>query len=249
MHADSINPDIDRDITLVSETASDNAVHYLRSLIFMGELGAGDRLPPERELAERLGISRITLRLALKSLESTGYIVTTRGARGGSRVNDPPFLLRCWNQWMSLHSDELEDIFELRLTIEMRLAALAAERRTEEELRAIETAYANEWDNPNRTKLFRGDVDIHKTIARAAHSPRLERAMIAARGELFVPVDQAITEHREHEAHESHGAILEAIRGKDAARAAECMSEHIKYVRIMVQRALESSAIMPSAPR
>ena len=90
MFADPTSANSPRDITLVSETASDSAVHYLRSLIFTGELGPGDRLPPERELAERLGISRITLRLALKSLESTGFIVTTRGARGGSRVNAAP---------------------------------------------------------------------------------------------------------------------------------------------------------------
>ena len=249
MFADPTSANSPRDITLVSETASDSAVHYLRSLIFTGELGPGDRLPPERDLAERLGISRITLRLALKSLESTGFIVTTRGARGGSRVNAAPLLLRCWNQWMMLHSDEVDDIFELRLTVESRIAALAAERRTEEELRAIEAAFAKEWENPNRTSLFRGDMEIHIAIARAAHSPRLQQVMTEARGELFIPVDQAMMEHREEEAHVSHGMILEAIRNRDAARAAECMSEHIEYVRVMVQRALESSAIAATAGR
>ena len=161
-------------------------------------------------------------------------------------MNDASLLVRCWNQWILLHSDEVDDIFELRLTVESRIAALAAERRTEEELQAIEAAYAKEWENPNRTSLFRGDMEIHLAIASAAHSARLQQVMTEARGELFIPVDQAMTEHREEEAHLSHGAILEAIRNRDAARAAECMSEHIKYVRTLVQRALESSPIAPA---
>lgn len=245
---DPISSNPNRDIRLLSETASDGAVRYLRSLIFTGELGPGDKLPPERELAERLGISRITLRLALKSLESTGYIVTTRGAGGGSRVTEVS-LLRCWDQWMLMHSDELEDIFELRSTVETRIAALAAERRTEEELRDIEAALTKEWDDPIRTSLFRSDLDIHNAIARAAHSPRLHRAMDEARAELFVPVDQAISERGELEAHELHRAILEAIRDQDAARAAQCMSEHIASVRSMVLRTVKDSAAVPPKTR
>jgi GntR family transcriptional repressor for pyruvate dehydrogenase complex len=125
------------DISLETETASDSAVRFLRALIFAGELGPGDKLPPERDLGARLGISRMTLRLALKALESTGYIVTTRGSRGGSRVADAASLSRCWNQWMGEHAGELNDIFEFRATIESKLAALAAERRSEEDLQAM----------------------------------------------------------------------------------------------------------------
>ena len=128
------------DIALETETASDSAVRFLRALIFSGELGPDDKLPPERDLGARLGISRMTLRLALKALESTGYIVTTRGSRGGSRVADADSLSRCWNQWMHEHAGELDDIFEFRATIEAKLAALAAERRTDEDLQAMERA-------------------------------------------------------------------------------------------------------------
>ena len=131
----------------------------------------------------------MTLRLALKALESTGYIVTTRGSRGGSRVADADSLSRCWNQWMHEHAGELDDIFEFRATIESKLAALAAERRTEEDLQAMERAVGGERQPQDWSSLFRTDIDIHRTIARAARSPRLERAMMAARGDLFVPID------------------------------------------------------------
>ena len=90
---------------LAPETASDSAVRYLRAMIFSGQLRPGDRLPPERDLGAHLGISRMTLRLALKALESTGYIVTTRGSHGGSRVSDADQLFACWHRWMRDHAD------------------------------------------------------------------------------------------------------------------------------------------------
>src|SRR5665648_841520 len=70
--------------------ASENAAWFIRAMIFSGELGPGDRLPPGRDLAARLGISIVTLRVALKSLEAAGYIVTSRGARQRIVKRDVP---------------------------------------------------------------------------------------------------------------------------------------------------------------
>lgn len=224
--------------SLAADTASENAARFLRALIFSSELGPGDRLPSERELATQLGISRMTLRLALKSLESTGFIVTTRGAHGGSRVTDFDSLLRCWRLWMADHEGDLEDIFEVRLTLEARIAALAAERRTARELAVIQAAVEAEQGGPSRSSLFRSDMDIHRAIAIAAHSLRLQRAMLEVRGELFLPVDQALLEHRVGEVLEAHGAILEAIRRRDPDRAAALTRVHIEQVRRLVERAL-----------
>lgn len=231
------------DIALETETASDSAVRFLRALIFSGELGPGDKLPPERDLGARLGISRMTLRLALKALESTGYIVTTRGSRGGSRVADAASLSRCWNQWMNEHAGELDDIFEFRETIESKLAALAADRRSEEDLQGMERAVAGERQPQDWSSLFRTDIDIHRAIARAARSPRLERAMMSARGGLFVPIDLDRLEKRPHEVHESHQSIIEAIRDRDAEAACTRMAGHIRLVETLVDRALLSAGI------
>jgi GntR family transcriptional regulator, transcriptional repressor for pyruvate dehydrogenase complex len=232
-----------RDIALETETASDSAVRFLRALIFSGELGPDDKLPPERDLGARLGISRMTLRLALKALESTGYIVTTRGSRGGSRVADAASLSRCWNQWMHDHAGELDDIFEFRSTVESKLAALAAERRSDEDLQAMERAVAGERQPQEWSALFRTDIDIHRTIARAARSPRLERAMMAARGDLFVPIALDRLENRPHEVHDSHQGIIEAIRGRDAETACSLMAGHIRLVEDLVNRALAAAGI------
>jgi GntR family transcriptional repressor for pyruvate dehydrogenase complex len=236
------------DIALETETASDSAVRFLRALIFSAELGPNDKLPPERDLGARLGISRMTLRLALKALESTGYIVTTRGSRGGSRVADADSLSRCWNQWMQDHAGELDDIFEFRATIEAKLAALAAERRTEEDLRAMERTVSGERQPQDWSSLFRTDIDIHRTIARAARSPRLERAMMAARGDLFVPIHLDRLESRPHQVNDSHQAIIEAIRNRDSAGASDGMTAHIGLVEVLVDKALAAAGIERPRP-
>jgi GntR family transcriptional repressor for pyruvate dehydrogenase complex len=234
-----------QDISLIPETASDSAVHFLRAMIFSGELGPGDKLPPERDLGVRLGISRMTLRLALKALESTGYIVTTRGSRGGSRVADAASLIECWNYWMRYHAGELDDIFEFRMTVETRLAALAAQRRTQADIETMERALANAGRPQDWSAVFRADMDIHRSIARAARSPRLEQAMLEARGDLFVPVDLRSLEDVDSPVHATHDAILEAIKARDAETAAEHMRRHIDMIRGLTEKALAVSGINP----
>jgi len=224
---------------LIPETASDKAAAYIRALIFSGELRPGDRLPAERDLANRLGISRVTLRLGLKTLEGAGYLVTSRGAHGGSRVNRDEELLRIWNEWIRHHQDELEDIFEFRTNVETRIAWLAAERRTDEELAKVEAADALFRETP--TSLFRWDVEFHDSLARAAHSRRLEEAMLAVRGELFLPVDYALHEHRAEDVHAFHKRIIAAVSERDSQRAADEMCEHIADTRTMIYRAVELS--------
>jgi GntR family transcriptional repressor for pyruvate dehydrogenase complex len=233
-----------QEASLLPETASDSAARFLRAMIFAGELRPGDRLPPERDLGTRLGISRMTLRLALKALESTGYIVTTRGSRGGSRISDADSLSRCWEQWMRQHSDELEDVFEFRITVETRLATLAAERRTAEDLRFMQAALAGENPPKDWSSQFRADMDFHRGVAQAARSPHLEQAMLASRGELFVPVDIMNLDAKQPRIHATHEAILNAIRDGDATRAAEDMRRHLAIVRELTDRALKASGLL-----
>ena len=143
------------DMSLTPGTASESAERYVRALIFWGELGPGDRLPPATELAAHLGISRVTLRLALRSLESTGLPGHhPRRPRRLARQRHPD-AAALLGQWMTEHRDELDDIFELRTTVERRLAALAAERRTAADLDAIERALDEERDNRRRARCSR----------------------------------------------------------------------------------------------
>jgi GntR family transcriptional regulator, transcriptional repressor for pyruvate dehydrogenase complex len=231
------------DMSLTPGTASESAERYVRALIFWGELGPGDKLPPATELAAHLGISRMTLRIALRSLETAGYLVTTRGAHGGSRVSDLKTLQRCWEQWMTEHRDGLDDIFEFRMTIERRLAELAAERRTAADLAAMQQALASEHEHRHRTSLFQADAGIHRSIAAAAHSPRLALAMNAVRADLFLPVDEEILDSTEDEVFSTHEDIVAAIASGDSGRASAAAVAHVLRVRELVERALEASGI------
>ncbi len=245
MSVNMTNSTVPQEVSLLPETASDSASRFLRAMIFSGELRPGDRLPPERDLGARLGISRVTLRLALKALESTGYIVTTRGSHGGSRVSDVESLFRCWKQWMRQHAGELDDIFELRVTVEARLAALAAQRRTEEDLRAMRVAIASEHPTRDWSSLFRADMDLHRAIAQAARSAYLEEAMMTARGGLFVPVDIMHLDAKHPRIHATHETIIDAIQASDPIRAESEMRRHIAIVQDLTNKALEASGLLP----
>jgi GntR family transcriptional repressor for pyruvate dehydrogenase complex len=228
----------DDDISLAPDSASESAERYVRSLIYWGELGPGDKLPPATELAAQLGISRATLRVALKTLERAGFLVTTRGAHGGSRVSDTASLSRAWVQWMREHGDELDALFEFRRTIESRLAALAAERREDDDLAAIERALAREHENRQRASLFQADADIHRSIARAAHSPRLAQAMNDVRADLFLPVDLSLLDD-ESMVYDSHALIVKTIRERDPDGAAAAAAAHVDQILLLMRRAAD----------
>jgi GntR family transcriptional repressor for pyruvate dehydrogenase complex len=220
-------------------SASENAAWFIRAMIFSGELGPGERLPPGRELAARLGFSVVTLRVALRSLETADYVVTSRGARGGSSVSDRDTLNRCWLAWMRETAGEVDEICELRETIEVRIAGLAAERRRGPELEAIRRANCLPMDGG--LSVLRWNVAFHDALAHAAHNVHLERAMVEVRGELFLPVEAFLRRHRVEELVAAHGAVLEAVRRRDAGAAAECMRAHLAETQSVIKLTLEAA--------
>ena len=226
----------DVDPALGTSSASDNAAQFIRAMIYSGELGPGEKLPPGVQLARGLGISVVTLRVALKSLESTGYIVTSLGAHGGARVNDVQGLTACWTRWMSENADQIDDIFELRTTIETRIAWLAAERRSAKDLKAIEEA--NELLAGPNPSVLPWNAAFHDAVAHAAHSDHLLQAAVAVQGKLFLPVDLAKYEHRVVELRSAHAAILDAIREKDSESATESMRAHLADTLAVFKRSL-----------
>ncbi|MEI6449634.1 MAG: FCD domain-containing protein [Actinomycetes bacterium] len=222
---------------LDTPSASDGVARLIRGLIFSAELSPGDWLPPSRKLAERLGISQLTLRLGLRSLESSGYLVTSRGARGGTRVRDIETLSRIWVSWMEAKADEVRDMWEFREIAESHVALFAAQRRTPQELTAIETALASAAAD-SHTAVLRWNVSFHDALAAAAHSSHLARAVVSVRQELFLPAGLLLREHPADELRAAHAKIFAAVRDREPARAVECMRSHLEGTREMVARAL-----------
>jgi GntR family transcriptional regulator, transcriptional repressor for pyruvate dehydrogenase complex len=217
-------------ITIGQARASDLAERYLRSLIFSGRLVPGDKLPSERELAAQFGIARITLRAALRSLETVGYLVIKIGSKGGAWINDAATLRKRWEEWMIAHHHEVDEMLEFRRLTETRIAYLAAERRTAEELQLLESLAMPAHED--KRSLDQWHVGFHDALAKAAHNRFLEQAMQSIRYELFVPADWALTHKRVAEVEGVHDAILDAVRDQDPERAAAEMSIHLDATEV-----------------
>lgn len=212
-------------LTLAPSRASDNAEWYLKSLIFSGQLAPGDKLPPERELSKQLGVAAVTLRAALRSLETAGLITIKRGAMGGSTVIDAATLDRRWNEWMRSHRAQLRQLLEFAALVQSDIAQLAAQRRTKADLRALELASQPLADDtPAETRWH---AQFHDALAKAAHNVYLERVSAAVQADLFIRVEMVHETIVEMKA--IHERILAAIRDQDPQRAAREMQIHAQF--------------------
>ncbi len=192
-------------------------------------LRPGDRLPPERELAQRLGVSRATVSQALVAMEVVGVVAVRHGdgallveAAGTSRVVDA----------LRRHAQQLPDVIEAREALETKLAALAAVRRTEADLADIDTALElMERDVAAGGRGVEGDERFHAAVTAAGHSALLSRLM----GEISDLIRETRIESlsqpdRPRESLEGHRRIATAIRDRDPGAASTAMRDHVDRV-------------------
>ncbi|GAA1918818.1 FadR/GntR family transcriptional regulator [Nocardioides lentus] len=191
-------------------------------------MGPGDRLPPERELAERLGVSRATLSQALVALEVVGVVEVRHGdgtvvARApGGRVTES----------VRAHADRLPDVLDARDALETKTAALAAARRTDEDLAEIDAALADmAADVADGGRGVAADERFHAAVTAAAHSPLLARFMTEIAGLVAETRLESLGQPgRPAMSLQGHRAVAEAIRAGDAAAAASAMHAHVAKV-------------------
>jgi DNA-binding FadR family transcriptional regulator len=203
----------------------------IRGLIHRGELGPGDRLPPERALADQLVVARVSLREALAQLQREGYIVARRGALGGTFVTELVEPRRRWLHRMRENLADFEDIIDYRIAVEAYTVGLAARRRHEGDLQAIQDAVRQLPDVTDILSFRAADSAFHRAIAAAARSPRLAAGIDEARGELFPPADALVYPLDIDAALRDHARIAAAVRDGDEARATAAMREHIESTR------------------
>jgi GntR family transcriptional repressor for pyruvate dehydrogenase complex len=192
-------------------------------------LQLGDRLPPERELATRLGVSRATVSQALVAMEVVG-VVSVRHGDGAVLVESsgPSKVVEALRR----HAQRLPDIIEAREALESKLAGLAAVRRTEEDLAHIDEALAvMAGDIAAGGRGVEGDELFHAAVTAAGHSALLQRLM----GEISDLVRETRIESlsqpdRPAESLAGHRKIAAAIRARDAAAATAAMTDHVERV-------------------
>ena len=204
-------------ITTEPVTASDKTENLLRALIFSGQLGPGDKLPSERELAAQLNTSRPTLRTALRALQALGFIKVKIGSKGGFWISDAETISKRWQDWMHASKDQLDEMLDFRRWVELEIARRAAEKRTVEDVKMLEACCVP--PEPDRLSLIRWHFGLHDALAVAAHNKYLEHAMATIRGQLFAPVDTRPIPARVDEIVDVHVPVVAAVCAGDAHRA------------------------------
>jgi GntR family transcriptional regulator, transcriptional repressor for pyruvate dehydrogenase complex len=208
---------------------TEEVVTQVREMIQHGKLRSGDRLPPERELAKQLGISRASLRPGLRSLAATG-ILTTRHGSGTYIANGPPVLdSEPLSMLAALHGFTTDKMFEARRLVEVAVAGLAAQHATDDQLRAMSEEITETYaalDNPQEYLVH--DFGFHRAVAAASGNPILATLMEMIADILYQRRCKTISHSGGlKESVEMHRKIYRAIRAgnADAARAAMC--EHL----------------------
>lgn len=207
----------------------EQVVERLLDHVIERRLEPGDRLPPERDLAERLGVSRATVAQALVALEVLGVIDVQHG-NGAVLLYRPSSaaVLR----GMREHADRLPDIVDARSAVETKIAELAALRRTTEDLAAVEDALeVMGRDIAQGGRGLRGDELFHAAVTAAAHSTVLARLMTVISDLVReTRIESLSQEGRPERSLESHRAIARAIREQEPEEAARAMVEHLRLV-------------------
>jgi len=210
----------------------EQTVRRLGEAIGLGVLEVGERLPPEAELASRLAIAPMTLREALRILREAGYLETRRGRGGGTFVRrslpQPP-AREARRHLARLTVEELADLMDYRVAVSGSAVALAAERRTEEDLAALDELVERMAALDAFAPYRRLDHRFHIAVASAARSARLVAAETAIQADL-AKLLRLIPESAEmlHVSNEQHREILSAIRAGDGERGRAVMETHVR---------------------
>lgn len=207
----------------------------IRDRIHVGEYLPGHRLPPQRELAGLLGVSRASVREGLRLLVEDGYLEVRRGSAGGAFVTELSQPAEAWRSRLRSQVGELDDLVDFRIAVESRVAYLAAMRSTRADLSRMRSAIrsmraiAHVATDHHAFRL--ADADFHHALVRAGRNERLGRAVMEARKEMFIPYDMLSFDEPRDAVLADHQTIYEAVRDGDSAAAASLMAEHIQRTR------------------
>jgi GntR family transcriptional regulator, transcriptional repressor for pyruvate dehydrogenase complex len=205
-------------------TTFEETVERLGTAIRLGLLQPASRLPPERDLADRLCISRSTLRQALTTLVESGHLVSVRGRAGGTFVAERPPL---GEGVAAAVLDGAREVLDYRVAIETGSAVLAAERAGRADLERLEELTARMDEAVDFGDYRRADVRFHIAVAEATGSPRLVAAMTEVQGQMSnliarIAHPRAVLRN----SNEQHRRLIGRLRRRDSAGAVRVAREH-----------------------
>jgi GntR family transcriptional regulator, transcriptional repressor for pyruvate dehydrogenase complex len=220
---------------------TDEAILKIKAMILSGELGPGDRLPPEKELSEALGLSRSSLREAVKALAIIRVLDVRRGDGTYVTSLSPSLLLDAMSFVVDIHRDDsVLELFEVRRILEPAAVALAAPRMTAADIAHLRGVVAEVDGTTSADDLVANDMVFHRYIAERAGNAyltslldTLSSSTVRARVWRGLTeegaVTRTLTEHR---------AIVDALEAGDAGLASAQATVHISGVMQWLRRAL-----------
>ena len=210
----------------------EDIVHQFHSLIRQGTLKHGDRLLPERELAEQFKVSRSSLREAIHSLELQGLVVSKRGSGTFINTENLASVLALVAAGISTGEEALHDIFEMRRLLEPSIAALAAQRTTKSELdRMTNILHEQQHQIDAGDTGVESDTAFHFALAAATHNSALLKVVSAVEDILQRSRDESLqVPGRPQRSLASHQQILQMIETGDSEGAQRAMEHHLEVV-------------------
>jgi len=209
-------------------------VNHIRSLIESGTLQPGDKIPPEREFARSLKISRASLRTGIGYMAAMGVMKVRHGV--GTFVADgpPQFGTASLSLIGALHGFQSWQMFESRIILESHLAALAAERGKQEHFAALADEVAEMFASMNSPSDYLiHDLLFHRVISQASGNPILAAIIETITSALYDSRRKTVERSTDmRESAEMHREIYRAIRARNAKEAHNLMEQHLRMAQI-----------------
>jgi GntR family transcriptional repressor for pyruvate dehydrogenase complex len=211
-----------------SNRISATIVEQIRGLIRSGDLPPGARLPAERDLCDQLGVSRLTLREALRMLEANGLLEIRVGVHGGAFVTAPTagHVGEGITDLLSMSGLSAADVTQAREVLELGIVPLVCENATEQDFADLLTLCDEaEAGREQDSYTVAMSLNFHLRVAAATHNPALMMLMQSFQDAILMSLQEA--RHEGTQGVDEHRAFVAAVRDRDATRAQQIMASHL----------------------
>jgi GntR family transcriptional regulator, transcriptional repressor for pyruvate dehydrogenase complex len=216
-------------------------VDYLLS----GEISPGERMPSERDLAQAFGVGRSAMREAIKSLSLIGLVEVRHGDGTYLRKSDGGLLPQVLEWGLLLGEPRTRDLVEARQKIEAIIAALAAERRTADDVASLRAALdrmaAAAQPGGDPVAFVEADVQFHLRLAEAAGNTALRDILASVQALLRVWIGRVIAASNPDNSYREHLPVFEAVERGDPVAAQAAMEDHMRSAAVRLERTLSES--------
>lgn len=235
-----------------SNRISEYIISQIRNAVFEGKLKPGDRLPPEHQLMETFGVSKATLREALRGLELLGFLQVRKGIEGGAVITEVDIkpALDCLTNYLHFKNPSIRDLTRVRILLESYCAEKAAPAISPEEIGKLEElneACAQALEADDQDEIRKNEIEFHRTIAGVTQNPILMvlidivENLLDGTKEILQP-DKTFSE----KVLAAHKKITASLLQKNPDQTREEMLKHIREVEkdlIMLQEARRNQEI------